>query len=449
MKLFLSTSLATILYRLLLDIVYADILSPAYEYMGFINEQTSSSLSFSWLLILPAVLWSPLYIRHSSFASIVCLLLVFMAYIPQTSLFAFVPPPESYYFYWLTYWASFFIFSCILLKSPHNDASLDTITKPGICNHNEIGEQRNGKNINVILFYSLYVMFVLSVIYASSIVGFRLHINLLTVYDLRHQVAEIGMPVIIKYIYSASTIVLSFYMCYFLSIKKKRFAYFTFFLLLLSFSVGGHKSILFGTCLSLITYNFFQYRFIKWFPWCFVCLTVLAFIEQFLFSTIYTVLFIIRRVLYVPAELNYHYYQFITDSDFYMWFREGKLSLLFGKSPLDIKLANIIGEIATGSSDCCANNGLFSDAYANMGAAGCIFMPLTVCLLLYFMNKINKKTDLKLLLPLIIFLALQLISSSFFTILLTHGLIPMMLILYCYSVEKNERLVSYADNFNR
>lgn len=59
------TVLMTILYKVLLDISYVDILAPNYEYAGFHLELSFGTMLFSYLLLFCVVFWIPKEYRFS------------------------------------------------------------------------------------------------------------------------------------------------------------------------------------------------------------------------------------------------------------------------------------------------------------------------------------------------------------------------------------------------
>jgi len=93
-------------------------------------------------------------------------------------------------------------------------------------------------------------------------------------------------------------------------------------------------------------------------------------------------------------------------------------------------LGYVIGYEYTGSVTAAYNNGLFSDAYANLGPLGCILMPAIIVVFLKFMQKCASGLQKSMLIAPAVALMMNLISSSFFTLLLTHGELFMCVLLY-------------------
>lgn len=81
------TVLMTILYKILLDISYLDILAPNYAYAGFSLKFSFGSVLFSYLLLFCVVFWIPKEYRSPS--DFLFFFLLIMAYIPVLTVYAF------------------------------------------------------------------------------------------------------------------------------------------------------------------------------------------------------------------------------------------------------------------------------------------------------------------------------------------------------------------------
>ena len=80
------TVLMTVLYKVLLDISYVDILAPNYAYAGFRLEPSFGTMLFSYLLLFCVVFWIPKEYRSPS--DFLFFFLLIMAYIPVLTLYA-------------------------------------------------------------------------------------------------------------------------------------------------------------------------------------------------------------------------------------------------------------------------------------------------------------------------------------------------------------------------
>ena len=138
---------------------------------------------------------------------------------------------------------------------------------------------------------------------------------------------------------------------------------------------------------------------------------------------------LIDRVIVIPAEIHYWYYDFFGV--------RGQPSLQLSQSILSAlsvaqysaPIAEVIGWQYMGSA-ASANVGLFGDAFANFGFAGCAIFALLFGLLLKAVDAAAHATDPRIAAALIGMPAFQLVNSGLLTTLLTHGLAMAILVLW-------------------
>lgn len=94
-----------------------------------------------------------------------------------------------------------------------------------------------------------------------------------------------------------------------------------------------------------------------------------------------------------------------------------------------MKIQNIIGKVYFNAPTMLANNGLFSDAYMNLGTLGMFVMPFLICSALRFLDYCARNINSYYLIMVLISVSYIFISSSFFTVLLTHGFLLLCLII--------------------
>ncbi|MGL5479555.1 MAG: hypothetical protein ACRDCB_10995 [Clostridium sp.] len=197
---------------------------------------------------------------------------------------------------------------------------------------------------------------------------------------------------------------------------------------ILSFSINGSKTVLFSTVLSVLLYIIYNKKYIIRIPMILALVNLSGIIEFFLFKSYNIVNFIIRRVFFVPNLLNYYYYDFfsINEPDLF------KQSFLrhFGIKTMYPPIDNMIGSIYFDKANMGANNGLFSDAYSNLGEIGLLIMPIIIVLSLKVLDFCARGLDTRIYVVSSITLAFVFISSNFFTILFTHGFLVLCLVLF-------------------
>lgn len=138
---------------------------------------------------------------------------------------------------------------------------------------------------------------------------------------------------------------------------------------------------------------------------------------------------LVDRVIVVPAEIHYWYYDFFG---------------VHGQAPLQLSqsilaavsssyyrdpIAEVIGWAYTGHNES-DNVGLFGDAFANFGFAGCAVYALLFALVLKILDAAGRGCDPRIAAGLLAMPAFQLVNSGLLTTLLTHGLALTALVLW-------------------
>jgi hypothetical protein len=155
-----------------------------------------------------------------------------------------------------------------------------------------------------------------------------------------------------------------------------------------------------------------------------LALVLYAWLEQPLIP-----LLLIDRVVVVPAEIHYWYY------DFFGVHGQAPLqlsqSILAGLSTshYQVPIAEVIGWTYIGS-EASANVGLFGDAYANFGFAGCAAFALLFAVVLKAIDAAARATDPRIAAALVAVPAFELVNAGLLTTLLTHGLALAVLVLW-------------------
>jgi hypothetical protein len=249
--------------------------------------------------------------------------------------------------------------------------------------------------------------------------------NLLRVYEFRSQIST-AIPGYFSYFYSISSKILIptlIILCF--HNKQYKILPFVFVLSILMFGLTSHKAVLFYPCISI-----FIYFFVRWkYP-----------IQKIILSSILTILIslfmfhneinnlipslLVRRVYFVPASLNYMYYDFFSKNPKTL-FADSKITLGLIEYPYDVKGAKIVGSLIYPGSTANANTGWVGSGYMNLGYIGMFLYSIIISLLFKLLNNISNRIDsLSLTLSLVIVPFFTLFQSSdLLTTLLSHGLI--------------------------
>lgn len=166
-------------------------------------------------------------------------------------------------------------------------------------------------------------------------------------------------------------------------------------------------------------------------------ITIVQLIDVFNWSIMPASLFI-RRMLFVPAQLNIHYFDFFDEKPVY-WAH----SVLgrFIEYPYDLLPNYLIGKEYFGKAAMSANNGLISDGFMNLGYIGILINILILSLFFHIIA--NIKLPIKYF-GIIIIIIYSNLSSYLTTFLLTHGggLLILLLILFFRNEESKNKIIN-------
>ncbi|WP_318506981.1 O-antigen polymerase [Bacillus sp. T3] len=408
-KLEFSCILGIIIYRILLDFVYFKGVTPIFGYSGFYTNFNLGKYITSWLILFIIIPFVISLYKATFISSIILITLTLLSYIPFTTMVAFHSYTIGFIISNIIYWLSIFICYVLFPNLKFKSVKSDKLTY---------------LIINIILF-----LFLITVLYISfRYTGFRLTLDLFNVYDLRSEASSFNLPIIIGYIYSASKAINPVLLVYFLSKKNYTTTVIIFFVQLLSFSINGSKTVLFTTFLAVLLYWFYNNKLKYKLPWFLSIICLLGILELYIYKTYFIVAFFIRRVMFVPNLLHYYYYDFFSRNT-PDYFRQSFLRHFGFETPYT-PIDNLIGAVYFNKPDMGANNGLFSDAFANFGFIGLVLMPLIIVVTLKIFDGCTEGLNLKILIVSGITISIIFISSFYFTVLLTHGFIALCIMLY-------------------
>jgi len=398
-----------ILFRVTLDYVYSTHISSIYGYDGFRSDFDLRRIVLSWgilILFIPMIIDLHKRLRFSNF---IIIILAYFSFIPFTTMVAYYPFRISYICINTLYWAVMLGFN----------RYIPMITIPRL-KHDKLADG---------VLYGFVLLFCATIIYISwRYTRFRITFDLLNVYDLRSEIKNVNLPATIDYIYAASKALNPVLLVYFLSRKKYKAASAIFIIQILSFSINGLKTVLFSTAIAVVFYLFYNDKYISKIPWFLFILTALSSLEIYVKDTFLLVAFIIRRVFFVPNLLGYNYFDFFSKNS-PDYFRQSFLRHLGFSSPYP-SINRMIGDIYYNKPNMAANNGLISDAYANLGTLGIFVMPLMLILFLKFLDACAEGIDKRIYVISSVTMAFILISSFLFPALLTHGFLVVCFIMY-------------------
>lgn len=398
------------LFRVLLDASYSLCVVPYYSYLyPFRNAATFEQMALSWLLL---ALFAPLCImtwRKNRPSDCLVAVLFLVSFVPTTSLVAFQGfEPDfvlSIVLFWFTFLVSNYLIGDFSINAPR-------------------AETRR------LVVCAMLALLCIAVVYVSwRYTGFRINLDISSVYDLRLEAREYALPFPITYLIGAARVILPLLSVYLL--WKRNYAAFLALVLVqvLLFSIDGSKSALFSLVLMVAAYAVIR----KPSPAVIVkLLTAVVFVCLVVFlATGRTELlsYAVRRMMYLPALLHSEYFDFfsVNPPDYYI---QSIFSKFGFESSYATGIPSVIAEVYHGSTSMSANNGLFSDAYANLGLPGCVLVPIIYIVLFRLLDACLRGLPRCFVIPALVPVALTFLSSSLFTALVSHGILLYGVILY-------------------
>lgn len=405
-----------ITYVVFLMICYNSYLTNTYAYYGFKNEMSSASLIISLLILF--VTFVVIYRQKTNtYSKFIIYILLIVNFIPSIITFCFMPFNYKYLMLLLIYWIMMVFFVNLFNKIHFDDNSKKF--------------KSNVLNVYVVAIIEFIVMLLV-----SRYTGINL--NFSTVYELRDNYFQTNIPVLLAYLYAAFKVVNPLLFVYLYNSKKRLGYIFTIVIQLLAFLCDGSKSTLFSLIIAyvIIKYvkkkkivDFLSNDKIKYYILLgLAAVNVIGFIEFKFLNSSFLYNYFIRRAFFLPSLLNHYYFDFFSSHSF-DYFRQSVLGKFGFSSIYNMKIQNIIGQVYFSAPTMLANNGLFSDAYMNLGMSGMFIMPMLLCLVLRFLDYCSKNINSYYLIMVLISTSYTFISSSFFTVLLTHGFLLMCLII--------------------
>jgi hypothetical protein len=408
-KSFILDIVILILFKVVLGYSYISFVAPFYAYEGFSLDFNSAKYIEGWLVYF--VLFTLLN-RHKNHVVYFTLLLSFLLLIvPTIELYGLRNEPSRYFYSMvIPYVVLLFLISKTKLSLPYI---------------------KNGDKMAIVLS-SLMVLIVLS--HYVFVVGIQnINFDLSKVYDLRRSNEGIASNEgVFGYLNPWATKVFNIFLIAIVLWHRK----YVLLMCLISvqlmlFGFSGHKSVVFSLIVLFSLFIFSKFKnpstIIISSVTSLVVLILLLFIwlQNPLLPSI-----LIRRVFFVPANLNYVYLEYFSSHDYIYW-SNSILKFIFPYKH-SVPPVYIIGEYL-GKPDMSANTGFFGSGFMHLGFLGII---IYVFILSFFINLIQQFNKLpSWLINSIVFMPLlsAFVSSDLFTTLLTHGLLLSVFILFLYN----------------
>jgi hypothetical protein len=397
------TLVGLILYRFSIDYSYTNIIAELFDYQGYVVVPSVNSVLISWLFLMAL---TPMIIKiffKPNLSSNILSVLILISLIPTTTMIAF----NSHYSN--TYIILIFVYWFTLLY-------LNIKIGPIIISKNRFELPNFYKYLTVLL--SVIVVFL-----SWKFTGLRFHFGLLDVYDLRLDARDYNISSLgIGYLSTMADNLLPSLLVLFLYKKRWIVSLSLILVILLNFGITATKQILFLLILAVTSYFFIKdLKFSKYFLWFFLSLVIVSILEFHFFDSWAISLFSTYRVMIIPAKLHYSYFSFFSNGNF-DYFRQSFFKWIWPSSYKE-NIGFLLGEFDTGDIGGRANNGLFSDAYMNVGPIGSLIFPLIILIIIKFLEGATLGLNERILSILVISISFVLLGLPFSTALMSAGIL--------------------------
>lgn len=314
---------------------------------------------------------------------------------------------------------------------------INFITRTKAISFKKLPTFKNGLRL-VVGISTIFVAFLIVWYFVS---GVSFNLNFAKVYEFRSENEELTAGGILGYtnnwtyqIFSMTLFAIALmYRRYFLAVVL-------FLIQVYFFAASTHKSVLFFPFIILgLWYYFRKTNSLAVVPLIFSSVIALTLVTYYWLGDLWASSLFSRRVFFVPAHLTFTYFEFFSQNPSVVW--SNSVLSSFISYPYDISMTHVIGRYL-GDEDMGANNGFVSSGYAHAGLFGVFFYALIIGFILRFINDVTHH-----LLPLWFAVALcivplrsLLISSDLFTVMLTHGFIIALIIIFLARSKKYAQL---------
>ncbi|HBQ25239.1 MAG TPA: hypothetical protein DD791_02495 [Syntrophomonas sp.] len=419
----IKLALLLVLLKVTLDLAYVYIISPIYAYSGFTVLIHPVAVIESYILVFIIGLVLPFTINRAS--HFLLWMLGVGALIPTLSYYAMHSGSRAYMY------AMFLSFLCVVLVSKLPPVRISTL--------------KEGRTIAIIVLVIMVFAVTASLIAKGGLSHFNLDLS--KVYEHRREVGAVISTGLWGYINTwVFKVINPALIGWALWQKKYRLVALFIALQVIFFGISSHKSVLFYPVLILAVYFFVKIpKALRYMTWGIIGIIVVSSLSTLLFDYNWLSSLFIRRVFFVPAQLNFAYYELFSEIG-YVYLSNSVLSQLV-HYPFPYPPQMMISNYLFGHYNTWANNGFLATSYMHFGYMGMLIFSAFVGLLFWLVDILVHNR-----LPL--WLGISIVAIPFFslftsadlsTALLTHGILIALLILLIIGSSEQKVLLSNSN----
>jgi hypothetical protein len=412
-----------IAFKILLELSYVYFVFEYFEYAGYKLDINCIKLVESYIIII--ILYFFLPYTDDKPSSIVLKILYVLMILPMSSYYYLTNNIAIYYYA--------FVFSFFL-----------TIITILIVPSFQIRKRFKESNMILVLFFTLIIFGTYTFLLLQKGIPSTKAFNLTEVYEIRGSVESSLYAYPLAWL---SNVINCFLIGYFWYRRKYFFLITIFLLQILLFLYVGEKSYLlapFEVLVIVVCLN--RYKFMRVMLVGLSSLIAVSFLLSSIDVTKLPSSLFVRRVLYAPAAISYHYYDYFEKNP-YTYYSQSKLGLGLLENPYANSsgkgIAEMMGNLYSVSDDNHMNTGYLGDAYKNMGILGMIINSFILGVILVIADSVSKDIKLSIAITAIIIPIQKLINGALLTSLLTSGLLIGLIILWLYKCNTKMCLRNY------
>jgi hypothetical protein len=269
----------------------------------------------------------------------------------------------------------------------------------------------------------------------------RLNFDLLSVYEVRVEYVQRQGPFLGYFIPWQANVINILILCYGLHKRNLWLLGIAGVAQLLLFGMTGHKSFLLSPVLAVGVYFIWRRRNALFYIFAGASVLVLASYVLFLATNNHLPSsLLIRRLFFVPAANHLIYYDFFSQPENPFVMLSDSVLEPFVRYPYDTPVTRVISWAYWGR-DFSPNVGYLGDAFAHFGFTGMFLFSIILGLFLRVVDSVGSRLPTNLVAAVMATPAMALTNSALFTSLLTHGLIPAVVLLWLlrFVVERRSR----------
>ncbi|MCX7953880.1 MAG: hypothetical protein N3A01_01675 [Bacteroidales bacterium] len=398
-----------IFYKITLDVSFYIFVPNVWYLDNFTLDFNVCKYIESYFLLIATFVFLP---RNTEKISNVATLLMFlMSYIPALTVYSLTNQPRLFTYGIAIFWVVFFI--CI--------NKIKMVDIPTI-------KINSKKHLYVIFFiFTLTTLF-----YIFNFFGLHLNFDISRVYEIRQLYKKHDIA-LATYIFNwTAYIIFPVFFTFFIIERKWVLLAYAIIVQFLVFSITGMKSFIFSIVfifcfLLILKHKNFINRLIS----LFIFGVLLGIFSYYIFGDVWISSLFTRRTLLKPAHISYMYYDFFSKNSF-TYFSQHHIFNKIISYPYTYEPPRLIGKVYFNNNNCNANNGLYGDAFMNLGFCGLIIWPFLISIIFLLIDKIFQNKEKKIGIIAVIMPVFTLINSSLLTCLVTHGILVLLLILYLF-----------------